>query len=82
MTTGILGIKPRYDGLEISPCIPDEWPGFKATRRFRNCQFDIEVTRGARAELVLNGKTIEGGFLPASAFEKTNVVSVRLGPRE
>ena len=80
MTTGILGIKPRYDGLEISPCIPDEWPGFKATRRFRSCQFDIEVTRGARAELVLNGKTIEGGFLPASAFEKTNVVSVRLGP--
>ncbi|NBB78696.1 MAG: N,N'-diacetylchitobiose phosphorylase, partial [Verrucomicrobia bacterium] len=30
MASAILGIRPDYDGLRIDPCIPADWPGFKA----------------------------------------------------
>jgi cellobiose phosphorylase len=78
MTTGILGIKPQYDGLEISPCIPDEWPGFKASRRFRGCIFTIEVIRGKHASLVVNDKKVEGNCIPTALFEEINLVQVTL----
>jgi cellobiose phosphorylase len=34
-TQYVLGIRPTYEGLEISPCIPRHWDGFKVTREFR-----------------------------------------------
>jgi cellobiose phosphorylase len=37
------GIRPVYDGLQISPCIPSGWEGFKAVRRFRDAVYAIEV---------------------------------------
>lgn len=41
----ILGIRPEHDGLRVEPVIPDSWPGFRATRRFRGTTYDIEVVR-------------------------------------
>ncbi|NLN64004.1 MAG: glycosyl transferase, partial [Clostridiaceae bacterium] len=39
----ILGIRPRYEGLEIDPCIPSDWDGFRARREFRGAVYHIEV---------------------------------------
>jgi len=35
VTQYMLGIRPEYDGLLVDPCIPTDWKGFKATRKFR-----------------------------------------------
>jgi cellobiose phosphorylase len=43
----ILGIRPEHDGLRIAPAIPADWPGYRATRRFRGTTYDIEVTRSS-----------------------------------
>ncbi|MBY9013932.1 MAG: glycosyl transferase, partial [Candidatus Lokiarchaeota archaeon] len=43
ITNYILGIRPVYNGLCISPIIPKNWPGFKATRIFRNVKYQISV---------------------------------------
>ncbi len=40
----LLGMRPTYDGLLLDPCLPSDWPGFKATRRFRGGTYQIEVT--------------------------------------
>ncbi|HET90121.1 MAG TPA: glycosyl transferase [Chloroflexi bacterium] len=39
----ILGIRPTYSGLEIDPCIPAAWDGFRVQRLFRGATYRIEV---------------------------------------
>ena len=76
MTNAILGIKPHYDGLEIDPCIPDEWDGFTATRQFRGCEFRIFVKRGENPEIKINGNTVEGKVINSANFAEINNVEV------
>ena len=78
MTTGILGIRPDYDGLVVAPCIPAAWPGFTATRRFRGCMFEIEVARGDAPAMTVNGTPVAGTLIPAASFQKHNQVRVTL----
>ncbi|XBS68342.1 glycosyl hydrolase family 65 protein [Acerihabitans sp. KWT182] len=42
---GILGIRREGDMLIVDPCIPADWPGFKAEVNVMNTRFAIEVTR-------------------------------------
>ena len=45
ITQWILGIRPTYHGLKISPVIPHDWEGFQATRIFRGVTYHISVVR-------------------------------------
>ena len=80
----ILGIKPSYDGLEIDPCIPQQWSGFKATRQFRGATYEIAVKNPQRVskgvkQLTVDGKELSGRVLPVFADGKTHAVEVILG---
>ncbi|MBK8988954.1 MAG: N,N'-diacetylchitobiose phosphorylase [Chloroflexi bacterium] len=83
-TQYILGLRPEVDGLRIDPCIPEEWPGFSATRRFRGKTVEIEVQnpqgvcRGVRW-LTLNGERLAGNLVPAERLAAYNRVEVVLG---
>ncbi len=65
----ILGIKPDYAGLEIDPCIPKAWDGYKVTRKFRGATFEItvsnpdHVSKGIK-KLLVDGKEVEGNVIP------------------
>ncbi len=82
----LLGLRPEPDGLRIDPCIPGEWPGFEATRRFRGKPLEIivrnpeGVCRGV-ASLSLNGKKLKDNFLPVAQLAERNQVEVILGKR-
>ncbi len=83
-TQYILGIRPEIDGLRIDPCIPREWTGFKATRRFRGKTLDIEVKNPDRVckgvkFLTLNGEPLDGAFIPANCLLETNRIEAILG---
>jgi cellobiose phosphorylase len=72
ITQWILGIRPEHDGLRLDPCLPSEWDGFQATRRFRGVTYRITVRkpRGARGRvtsLVLDGRRIGGNLIPPGA---------------
>lgn len=45
-TQYILGVRPRWDGLEISPCLPPEWEGVEITRVFRGCRYHVRMRNG------------------------------------
>ena len=69
MTRSILGIQADYDGLVIDPCIPSDWPGFTAKRRFRGAQYHIEVQNPegickGHVSLVVDGREIQGNRIP------------------
>lgn len=42
-TRYMLGIQPRLEELVIDPCIPPDWKGFSAVRRWRGAEFQITV---------------------------------------
>jgi cellobiose phosphorylase len=80
----ILGIRPDYHGLQIDPCIPSHWDGFKAIRVFRGTRYIIEtqnphhVFKGVKS-ITIDGKPFEGTILPLYKNKKTVSVVVILG---
>ncbi|MEM5948232.1 glycosyl hydrolase family 65 protein [Spirochaetia bacterium 38H-sp] len=88
----ILGIRPDYDGLMIDPCIPSSWNGYKITRKYRGCQYNITVENPSKkekgiAKLYINGKEADiekykketGVLIPAAEAGKTIEIKVVLG---
>jgi cellobiose phosphorylase len=76
ITQAILGIKPTYEGLEISPCIPTGWTGFDAVRVFRGTRYEIQVVRigkGNRVSLIVEGKHINGNIVPLPRKRTKNI---------
>jgi cellobiose phosphorylase len=80
----ILGVKPGYDALEINPCIPSAWDGFRVTRVFRGATYHIEVrnprhvSKGIR-RVSLDGNTLSNGSIPISDPGTDHRVIVELG---
>lgn len=65
----LLGVRPDYDGLTVDPCIPPEWDGFTAVRKFRGATYNItvsnpgHVSKGVRI-LTVDGKVCAGCTAP------------------
>ena len=62
----ILGVRPHYDGLQISPVVPPDWQTFKMQRKFRQTTYNIRVTRtgpGNQVSILVNGKDIQGNII-------------------
>ena len=82
-TQWLLGIRPTYEGLRISPVIPPTWEGFSARRVFRGVTYHIQVSRagvGNRVSLSVDGQPITGNVvpLPPEGAQKVRV-SARMG---
>jgi cellobiose phosphorylase len=72
LTEWMLGIRPRYDGLEVCPVVPDAWKGFKAHRIFRNKELSIEVIqkKNATKRFFIDGKPIDNDYIPVSKLRR------------
>ncbi len=67
VTQWLLGIRPTFDGLQVAPVIPNNWPGFRATRVFRGVTYHISVERAAPGDpprFQVDGRPIEGNVVP------------------
>jgi cellobiose phosphorylase len=83
-TQYILGIRPTYEGLSISPCIPNAWEGFRATREFRGAVYHIEVRNPHRIckgvkSVRVDGQEIDGNIVPVFSDARTHRVRVVMG---
>ena len=80
----ILGIKPDYSGLEIDPCIPKAWDGYKVTRKFRGATFEItvsnpeHVSKGIK-QLVVDGQEVAGNIIPVFDDGAIHTVTAVMG---
>ena len=84
---GFLGIRPRWEGLELRPVLPSGWTGFRADRQFRGSRYGIEARRtgdpGAPAEVVevrVDGRSIPGRVVPAAPPGRRVRVEVLMAP--
>ena len=83
-TQHILGLQPEIGGLRIDPCIPSNWDGFSATRRFRGKTIEIEVRNPDRVcqgvkHITLNGEPLSGNLIPVDRLRDRSRVEVVLG---
>jgi cellobiose phosphorylase len=83
ITQWILGIRPTYQGLQVAPVIPADWPGFEAVRIFRGVTYKIKITRagpGNNVTLAVDGRPVAGDIIPLLADHKSEVlVTVMIG---
>ncbi len=60
---GILGLIPTWDGLKISPNIPEDWNEVKVKRLFRGKIYEINIKRTGKFEIFVEGEKIEGDVI-------------------
>ena len=83
ITQFILGIRPAYNGLEIDPCIPEDWDGYDVVRKFRGATYEISVrnphhvSKGVES-ITVNGEPIVGNVLPVMPAGTLNKVEVTM----
>lgn len=79
----LLGIRPEAAGLRIDPCIPRDWPGFTATRKYRGMDIHIGVlnpagrNRGVKT-LEVDGVAQAGNFVPLENLHNGSRIIVHL----
>jgi cellobiose phosphorylase len=76
ITQWILGIRPTFEGLSVSPVMPSAWTGFEAVRRYRGVRYEIHVERrgtGNEVSLEVDGKAIHGTIIPFPSDTTKNI---------
>lgn len=78
---GIMGMRPDFYGLKVSPSIPKSWDGFEIEKDFRGSHLHIVVKNPGHVEsgcktLTVNGQVMEGNYIPADILKETNEVEL------
>ena len=80
-TRYMLGIRPDFGGLTVDPCIPADWDGFEAVRRWRGATYRIRVTNPDHVEKGVRSIRVDGtetAEIPAFG-EGIHTVKVEMG---
>ena len=64
VTQYMFGVRAKWDGLEIDPCLSDEMLPAKVTREFRGCKYEITITKNEKV------------FVPHEDGRKTYTVNI------
>ena len=82
----ILGLRLRGGVLELNPCIPEGWPHFELTLRYRSARYEILVENPARVSHGIVSAQADGIDIVARPFRLkllddgiTHHVLLRLG---
>lgn len=81
---GICGMRTELNGLRIDPSIPAAWDGFKIHKAFRGKKLNINIQNPKHVQsgvksMTVNGKQIEGNFLPADQLADVTEIEIMLG---
>ncbi|MCC5836009.1 MAG: hypothetical protein JJU20_14880 [Opitutales bacterium] len=59
----LLGFCRSYEGVTFRPQLPSCWESLRYTRPFRGTTFSVEVRKGPRSQLYVNGELQDSDFL-------------------
>lgn len=70
---GILGIRPKLDGLHIEPALPDEWDSVEIEKTYLEKKLYIHlINNKQQKKIVLNDKDYSGSFIKESDLKDEN----------
>ena len=80
----ILGVYPTLHGLQINPCVPEDFGDYKITRMYRGAVYHITVQNPSHVQkgvksMTVDGKQIEGCIIPYEKGKEQYNVTVTLG---
>ena len=80
---GILGLRPDLNGIRLAPAIPKDWESFVIDKNFRGKHLHIIVNNPDKkesgcAKLVLNGKELEGNYIPDELLMTENTITLTM----
>ncbi len=82
----ILGLRIQGEVLHLDPCIPQAWPGFEMTIRYRSARYEIRVQNSDGAGRGIESAELDGALLterplslPLLDDGATHSLQVRLG---
>ena len=80
---GILGLRPDFDGLRISPSIPSSWKEFTMKKDFRGKELNITVKNPKGKEsgvtkITLNGMVLSDNYINETILQDKNEIIVEL----
>ncbi len=83
-TQYILGVRPEYEGLLVSPCIPSFWKRCEVIRHFRGAVYKIviENPKGVKSgvkQIFVDGKKLASNLIPVGEKGKRYNVKVIMG---
>ena len=78
VVTSILGVRGNSHGININPVLPKELDGYEYTRMFNHSKVHIKVSYSDKEELTVNGKKLEGRFVPIDGKEAEIAVNLTL----
>ncbi|URZ17704.1 GH36-type glycosyl hydrolase domain-containing protein [Clostridium felsineum] len=62
---GILGLKLKEGrGFTIEPCVPNKWYSYNMEYRYKNSVYNINIRRGEKKEILLDGRLMEDNVVP------------------
>lgn len=74
----ILGIQRHGDKLKLDPRIPIAWDGFKATYTYKDTKYNIEVKKGKKEELKLDGKSQINNYIKLENDSKNHEIKLTI----
>ncbi len=75
-TQDILGIKQQGEKLKIDPKLPIAWDGYKAEYHYKNSTYNIEVEKGEKSSILVDGKDIISSSIPLIDDGKDHLIKV------
>lgn len=76
VTEYILGVQADFDGLKVSPCLPTTWNEVKMERTFRGAKYVIQIRRGDKQAMLVDGVEMKGDKVSAFAEGTTHQVEI------
>ena len=78
---GILGIRPDFNGLKLSPSVPKEWKSFTMKKNFRGKKLNITVENPEGKEsgftkLYVNGKDFSENYISEKMLSEENEIKL------
>jgi len=78
---GIMGMRPDFYGLKVSPSVPKDWESFEIEKDFRGNHLHITVKNPGHVEsgckkLIVNGKEMESNYIPVEMMTKETEIEL------
>lgn len=64
----VLGVRAEFDGLHISPNVPDEWDQFSVKRLYRGRTFELRFRRGEEKGIYNGGIRVSDSVIPSNTL--------------
>ena len=72
----ILGIQKTSNTLKLSPHIPVSWDNFKMVYNYMDTEYNIEVIKTTKDELVVDGRTMSSNIITLKNDKSSHEVTL------